>query len=391
MNILQVCPFFKPLWESGGMARSAYELSRRLVQGSHQVTVYTTNRSLYDRRVETNKPVWLDGMRVYYFENLRKYFPMINPPPPPIPYYLPKIARRELKQFDIVHIHGYRDLPSVVIHHYARKYRIPYVLQARGSLTTFFYKGWLKRIFDKLWGYRILRDAAKVIALTQTEVEQCKSMGVSEDKIEILPNGLDLSEFENLPQKGEFRRKYGLDDNERVILYLGRIHKIKGLDLLARAFADLSKEVDNVKLVFVGPDGGYLPSLKKLVGELKIDNKVLFTGPLYREDKLKAYVDADVYVLPSFYETFPNTVLEACACGTPIVLTDRCGIADVINGRAGLVVPYDAGQLQHALLHILGDDELQREFGEKGKLLVREKFNWEKIAELMESVYLSCL
>jgi glycosyltransferase involved in cell wall biosynthesis len=194
-----------------------------------------------------------------------------------------------------------------------------------------------------------------------------------------------------LPQKGEFRRKYGLDDNERVILYLGRIHKIKGLDLLARAFADLSKSLNDIKLVIVGPDGGYLPSLKKLVGELKIRNKVLFTGALYGQDKLEAYTDADIYVLPSFYETFPNTVLEACACGTPVVLTDRCGIADVINGRAGLVVSYDAGQLQQALLHILGDDELRRKFGEKGKLLVREKFNWEKIAEQVESVYLSCL
>ncbi|GAJ22860.1 unnamed protein product, partial [marine sediment metagenome] len=170
----------------------------------------------------------------------------------------------------------------------------------------------------------------------------------------------------------------GLGDDQRIILFLGRIHKIKGLDLLAKAFADLPKPLDNIKLVIVGPDDGYLSSLKKLVTDLGINDKVLFTGPLYGQEKLKAYVDADVYVLPSFYEIFGITVLEALACGTPVIVTNRCGIADAINGQAGLVVPYDKEQLQHALLHLLGDDKMRSQFSEKGKSLVREKFNWEK-------------
>jgi len=149
----------------------------------------------------------------------------------------------------------------------------------------------------------------------------------------------------------------------------------------------LSEEVDNVKVVIVGPDDGYLPALKILIVDLEVNDKVLFTGPLYGQEKLEAYVDAEVYVLPSSYEIFGITLLEACACGTPVVVTDRCGIADVINGQAGLVVPYDKEQLRQALLHILGNDKLRREFGEKGKLLVRERFNWEKIAEQIEDLY----
>jgi len=145
--------------------------------------------------------------------------------------------------------------------------------------------------------------------------------------------------------------------------------------------------LSDVRLVIVGPDDGYLPSLKKLIADLKISTKVLFTGPLYGQEKLKAYVDADVYVLPSSYEIFGITVLEACACGAPVVVTDRCGIADVIDGQAGLVVAYDKEQLQHALLHMLDDDKMRLRFGEKGKLLVREKFNCENIAEQVERVY----
>jgi glycosyltransferase involved in cell wall biosynthesis len=123
------------------------------------------------------------------------------------------------------------------------------MVQAHGSLTTYFHRGTLKRIFDKLWGYKILQGAANVIAITETEAGQYQSMGVSEDKIEIVPNGIDLSEFENLPQRGEFRRKYGLGNSEKMILYLGRIHKTKGLNMLLKAFHKLCEELEKIKLV----------------------------------------------------------------------------------------------------------------------------------------------
>jgi glycosyltransferase involved in cell wall biosynthesis len=107
----------------------------------------------------------------------------------------------------------------------------------------------------------------------------------------------------------------------------------------------------------------------------------------FGKEKLQAYVDADVYVLPSSYEAFGITVFEACACGTPVMVTDRCGIAEVIDNRAGLALPHDREQLQAALEHILSDDNVRRQFGEKGKLLVRERFSWEKIAQQVESIY----
>jgi len=378
VKILQVTPFFSPV--HGGSAESVYRLSRELTRRGHEVTVYTSDYKLDSHYIDSLPKVKIRVSKAYFDQ--AKFF--VTPG-------MARQAKKEVSYFDVIHMNNYYTFQNIILHYYARQYDIPYVLQARGSAGTYFEKGTLKRIFDRLRGYRMLKDASRVIALTAMEVEQYKSMGVSEDKIEIVPNGVDLSEFDDLPQRGEFRRKYGLNDNQRIILYLGRIHKIKGLDLLAKSFAKLSKEVDNVKLVFVGPDGGYLPSLKKLVGELKISDKVLFTGPLYGEEKLEAYVDADVYVLPSFYETFPNTVLEACACETPVILTDRCGIADIINGQAGLVVPYDEEQLRQALLHLLGDDKLRQELGKKGKLLVRERFNWDKIVRQLEDVYMSCL
>lgn len=384
MKILQVTSFFKPMWESGGVARVAYEISRHLKDRGHDITVYTTNRSVYPRDIETNKPVDVEGMEVYYFENLRKYFPWKTLPV--IPYFLPFVARKQIKEFDIIHVHEHRTLLAVIVHHYAVKHNIPYVLQSHGSVLPFFAKQRFKKLSDSIWGYRILKDASKVIALTDTEAKQYKKMGVDEDKIEIIPNGVSLSEFEKLPEKGEFRKRYSIKNNEKVVLYLGRMHKIKGIDLLVEAFAELAKEMDDIKLVMVGPDGGILSSLKKKIENQKIGERVLFTGPLYDNDKLQAYVDADVYVLPSVYEIFGITALESCACGTPVVVTDQCGISEFLN-NTGCVVEYDKEQIRNAIIEIFNNKKLYKKYSINGKKLARDKLNNKKIVKDIEKIY----
>jgi len=385
MKILQVSTSFKPAWETGGTCRVAYEISKNLVKRGHRVTVFTTDRGEKRINVQKNQPVLIDGIRVYYFRNISNYLAKKKTV---IPYYLPAIAKRQVKDFDIIHMHEHRSLLTAIVYHYARKYGVPYVLQSHGSLPRMGKQG-LKKLYDWVWGYRILRDATKVIALTETETEQCRIMGVDEDKIEIIPNGIDLSEYENLPEKGEFRKKYGIQDNEKIILYLGRIHKTKGIDLLISAYADLIKKLDNVRLVIVGPDDGFLPFLKKQVKDLKINHKVLFTGPLYGKEKLEAYVDADVFVLPSIYETFPNTVLEACACGTPVIATKAKHKHDWIHNKVGYVVERDKHHLQNAIVKILKDEQLRKNLGKEGKRLIKQRFNWEKIVEKFEDIYSS--
>ncbi|MFC1933562.1 glycosyltransferase [Chloroflexota bacterium] len=384
MKILHVVSSFKPAWQTGGTSRVAYEISKSLAEKEHEVTVFTTDRGTKKGDVPKNQRITVDNIRVYYFGNVSGYLARKKVV---TPYYLPLIARKEIKGFDIIHVHEHRTIPAAIVHYYAKKHNIPYVLQTHGSLATFFQKGWLKRTYDATLGYGILQDAANVIAVTGAEAEQYKSMGVSEDRIRIIPHGVDLAEFKNLPERGEFRRKNSLGDVPRLILYLGRINKTKGLDLLVRAFADIAKLLDDIRLVIAGADDGYLRALKGLTNELRIGEKILFTGPLYGRQKLEAYVDCDVYTLPSSYEIFGITILEACACGVPVIVSDRCGLADVIDGQAGLVVPYNKDRLRDALLHMLNDDKMRLKFGKKGELLVREKFNWEKLVEQVEGVY----
>ena len=141
-----------------------------------------------------------------------------------------------------------------------------------------------------------------------------------------------------------------------------------------------------MRLVIVGPDDGFLSTLKRQIEDLEIGDRILFTGPLHESDKLGAYVDADVFVTPSFLG-FPVTFLEACACGTPIITTNKGDKLDWIHDKVGYVVEYNKEQLQDAMSEILSDEGLMRRFGEEGKRLVREKFSWDIIVTKVENIY----
>jgi glycosyltransferase involved in cell wall biosynthesis len=388
MKILQVIPYFVPAWDFGGPLAVCYELSKELVKRGHQVTVFTTDALSRHHRVETPEEI-IDGIYVKRFRNIGNILASQHNI-----FFSPsmKAAMNDLSDYDIVHLHEYTTLQNIIAHKSALSKSLPYVLQAHGSLPLVGGKLLLKRAFNHLFGYRLIRDASALIAVTQTEANQYVSMGGDKRKIIIIPNGIDMNNLHDLSHKGAFRRKYSLPDDTKIVLYLGRIHQIKGLDLLAKAFADLSKEMNGVKLVIVGPDDGYLSELQKLIRELKIEGKVLLTGPLYAKDKLEAYIDADVYVLPSYYETFPISVLEAIACSKPVIITDQCGIADMVkNNNAGIVVPCDADQLASAILQLLNNPENAEYLGKNGKSLVYEYFTWDKIAEQVENLYYDCL
>ena len=377
MKILQVIHYFSPL-HGGGSINVVYYLSKQLTKRGHEVTIFSSDFELDKEYIHS-----LDGVRVVLFHYIANIGSMLITPK------MTGLLDKEIRNFDVIHMQNFRTYQNIIVHKFAKKHNIPYILQAHGSLSRIMGKKGLKYLFDVFFGYKILRDASIVIASTKIEAEQYKNMGVDENKIEIIPNGFDQSEYENLPDKEVFREKYGIKRNEKIVLYLGRLHKIKGIDLLVEAFSNLIYKMDDVKLVIAGPDDGFLSILKTQIEDLKIGNKIVFTGPLSEKDKLGAYVDADVYVLPSVYENFGITVLEACACSTPIIVTNRCGIADMVE-KVGLVVEYNKDQLQDAMFKMLSDDGLRRRCGEKGKQLVMKELVWDKVVAKIEVIYEIC-
>jgi glycosyltransferase involved in cell wall biosynthesis len=273
-----------------------------------------------------------------------------------------------------------------MVHHYATKYKVPYILQAHGSLPRIMQSEHLKLIIDIALGNKILKDASKVIALSKSEAIQYNSLGVPHRKIVIMPNALDLSEFANLPAKDSFKNKMGINVDDQIILYLGRINRIKGIDLIVEAFSKAIDILGHVKLVVVGPDDGYLNELASLVKNLDLQDSVLITGPLYGNDKLEAYVDAHILILPSKYETFPVSVLEALACGTPIILSRNCAVADYFRDRVGLIVKPDSNHIKEALLKMFIDKMCYSMFRKNCAETILE-FDISKMAPRLVDIY----
>jgi len=264
-------------------------------------------------------------------------------------------------------------------------------LQAHGSLPRIMAKKRLKLVYDVMFGYRLLRDASKVIALTSVEAEQYKRMGVPEEKIAIIPNGIDPSEYAELPPKGCFKKKFNIPEDKKIILYLGRIHKTKGIDFLIRAYDHLIKKMNfkDAVLVIAGPDDGYLSEIKSLVQDLGISNSVLFTGLLSEKDKIRAYVDSDVVVNVEPLNVYGLVPLEAAACSTPVIVSKTNAISEVIaEGGFGFSVRYDDFiTLAKTMKVILEDEELVDKMGKNGRKFVFENFDWGKIVVKLEKVY----
>jgi glycosyltransferase involved in cell wall biosynthesis len=294
--------------------------------------------------------------------------------------------QRNLRDFDVIHVHSWQQFPDVVLHYYAKKFGVPYVLQLHGALPRIMTKKRLKLLHKVFFGQSLLRDASKIIALTSEETKQLLREGISRERIETVPNGIDLSEYSILPHKGSFRKKFGIDKDRRIVLYLGRIHKIKGIDILVRAFASATKKLDNVELVIAGPDDGYLDQIIALVKALEISDRVLIAGPMYGRRKLEAYVDADLFVLPSRYEIFGMSALESIACGTPVILTENCGIAEYLKDRISLVVPPIPKSVEKALLEILENEALRVSIS-RSSLRARNLFDISGIVLKLEEIY----
>ncbi len=253
-------------------------------------------------------------------------------------------CRNNLHQYDVVHMHVYRTFQNLVLYYYCRKYNIPYVMDAHGSVPYFTRKNFTKRMFDKFIGKSILKNASVLLAETEVGVDEYINLDntINRDKVVVLSPPFDTDEYLKLPKKGDFRKKYNISLDEKVISFLGRVHYIKGNDFLIKGFAEFAKCNQNSKLVIIGPDDGHMIECKEIVDDLGIKDRVIFTGFLGGEYKNSALVDSDIVVQLSRQEQGAWAPLEAVLCETPIVVTRHTGTGeDIKRLNAGYLVDFD--------------------------------------------------
>lgn len=378
-----VVPYFWPAWAYGGIPRLVYGLSRALVERGHTVEVLTTDTLDRDRRVST-KSQDLFGVSVRRLPNLSNrlaYDHQLF-----LPVGLRAAANEAVSRADIVHLHGHWHLLNNAAVSAARARGVPVVMTPNGTLLPHERKEGVKRIWDAVLGRHVIENIDRWVAVSKAEITQFRGRGIQAAEIDLVHNGLDLAEFEELPARGSFRAAHDLGDRP-LALYLGKLTPRKGVDHLVEAMAHLQNQ--DAILVVAGNDMGVRGPLERRVMELGLECRVRFLGLVTGPERLSALADADVLVYPSTREIFGLVPFEGLLCGTPAVVTDDCGCGELVaDARAGELVRYgDPKSLARALDGLLADPRRRAAMVARGRRFIEKHFTWDRIGLQTERVY----
>ena len=391
MRILNVTESYAPFYEFGGPPAKVEALSRGLVGCGHEVTVLTADWGLEKRISKTpEQKAYVKGQfgwtgedrgvkATYLPTRLRYRATSWNPA-------IGKFLNARADDFEAVHIFGIYDLLGPAVAKACRRRKLPYVVEPMGMFVPIVRNVLLKKLYHRIYGDEMLAGAARVIATSDQEVRELTEGGVPKQKIELRRNG--VMRPERVPERGTFRRKIGKRDEDLVVLYLGRLSEKKSPEMLLRAFAALPEQIDGraLQLVFAGPDEQAMElRLKNEAKELRIGGRVTFTGSIFGEDKWAAYRDADIFVLPSQNENFGNTAAEAAAVGTPVIVTENCGVAPLLKD-AGLIIRHDEAELTLAMAKLLQNETVREHFSTQG-IKAAAKISWEGPVRETEALY----
>jgi glycosyltransferase involved in cell wall biosynthesis len=382
MKILHVIANLAP--RHGGPSKACVDMAAAVAERGHEVHVFTTDQDGTGRLdVPTDEPAHSRGVQVHYFPvTLRGRWP--------ISIGLGKALARRILDYDVVHIHSLYLFHGALAGHYCRKFHVPYVIRPHGSLDPFLYQRhrFRKLIYESLIEHRNLRNAAGIhfTAEEERDIAQPFIMGA---RSFVAPLGLHLSEYAHLPAAGTFRAGFPEIGDRRIVLHMGRLNFKKGLDILVNAFARIVSTRDDVHLVLAGPDNeGYGARVRGWLAERDLLDRATFTGMLEGEMKLAALRDATVFALPSYSENFGIAVVEAMACGLPVVISNKVNIwREVEIAGAGVVIECNAQPCAAALAEVLENDERAQTMGSNGRALVANQFDWSSVSGRLEAMY----
>lgn len=271
-----------------------------------------------------------------------------------------------------------------------RRYQVPHIISPRGMLDPWAiqHSAWKKKLVARWFENEHLRSAACIHALCQPEADAIRQYGLR-NPIAIIPNGIDLPVEDVLHSSVKSNWYNRVPKGKKVLLFLGRIHPKKGLTNLIDAWADLRSLMSEWCLVIAGWDeNGHRAELEKRIKTKGLEDEILFVGEQLGEDKVDSYLNADTFILPSYSEGLPMSVLEAWSYRLPVLMTPQCNLPEGLQANAAISFNPDHEGNREALSKLveLRQEELDK-IGCNGYELVKEKFTWEKVAEQMTEVY----
>lgn len=359
-------------------------MARAVAARGHEVAIYTTDRELgaEERTALAARPA--DGVDLRMFP---QHFPAVIGASLP----LARALGEAIPRADVVHIHSLYLFHTFIAARIARQAGVPYLIRPHGTLDPFLWKRHRarKQVMEMLFQNHAFRGAAALHYTAEEEMRlaapyACGAKGV------VVPNGLSMADYADIPPEGEFRRRRPELAGKRIVLFLSRLNFKKGLDVLVPAFAQAAASRPDLYLVIAGPDDGEKAPTEALIAAHGIGARVTFVGMLNHREKLACLRDAAVFVLPSYSENFGIVIVEALACRTPVAISDRVNIwREIEAADCGLVAPPEIDATARNIAALVDDAPRARAMGEKGRAMVAAKFDWAMIAQQLESVYRS--
>lgn len=369
VKILNICAYS---WDIGGPPKIIYDHAVEQIKLGAEVTILTPiteEQKLYalpeGAKIVVCKRHWL-----------AKFWAEFSPE---LFFWIKKHGN----EYDVIHIHGLWHFAGLAP--YLAGVKTPKCVTIHGLLDRWALANgyWKKKLFGTLFQKSVLDKTALIQINNLDEQNDLQNfLGHAHPNVKIIPNGMNLRNFEKLPEKGIFKEKYNIPKDKKLILFLSRINIKKGLDLLLPAFKTIIGKRNDCILILAGPDDGYLSETERFIETESLQESIKLIGMLVGEDKLAAFADADIFVLPSHSEGFSIATLEALVAGIPSLLSDRVGFGESIReSNAAHLVELNPESIVNGLTKMLDDEKYCELLANNGKALVKEKYDIELVAK----------
>ena len=375
MRVLHVIPGLAAA--HGGPSYAVPAMAAALVRQGVQVDVVTTaGPDPGAAAAPLTDPVLADGVRFLFFARQRPRSWSFSLP-------LSRWIFRHIADYDVLHVHALFAYPTLASCMAARRRGVPYVLRPLGTLDPWGlkFRRWKKIPYFKLIERRNLSGAAAVHATSTLEERGIRALGLPL-RVVTIPLGIDM------PDRPPEKRRAPSDPGPLNVLFLSRLHPIKGLELLIDAIAEVGSPVAYRLLLAGDGELQYVRGLRELTVRRGVADRVRFGGFVSGDAKQRLLAQADLFVLPSYSESFGVAVAEAMAAGIPVIVSDRVGLATAVEkAGAGLVVPLEVKNLAAALTGLLGDPQRRRDLGAAGRSFVESELTWPSVAARLIRLY----
>ncbi len=387
-NIVFITPYFAPAWSYGGPPRALFTLARQFLKLGKNVNVITTD--VLDEKRNPILKETLDGIKIIRFKTISNYLSykmklIISP-------YVLKNSKEIIQQADAILFSDIRAIINWQLYSFVYNLQKPYGIFAFGEIPHGSgFKAKVKKIMDLFWVNDFVKKATFRFAQTLHEQQMFLDyfkLSHSHTQLLPLPIPIELKQQKVDKKLSEYyKKRWGINNEDQVILFVGRLHFLKGIDLLIKAVIPLLRDDSQLKLLIVGRDDGEERNLLKLVDK-EFKNKIIFVGPLYEKNVVCAYNFASCFVLtPRFYEETSLAALEALSFGVPVIVSKQADIPYLEEYKAGYVINNDPKMIQGAIIELLGKiKEDKAQVKANTQKLISDKFSASTVARKFLSI-----